>query len=67
MFLPYSHRCIRGLLKDKIVILVTHQVQFALEADKLLGLKEVGYMQLIDLIWCVCTVTGSLSLGFSVV
>ncbi|XP_064381882.1 ATP-binding cassette sub-family C member 4-like isoform X1 [Halichondria panicea] len=33
-------RCIRGLLKDKIVILVTHQVQFALEADKLLGLKE---------------------------
>ncbi len=43
MLLPYSHRCIRGLLKDKIVILVTHQVQFALEADKLLGLKEVGY------------------------
>ncbi len=29
-------------MKDKIVILVTHQVQFALEADKLLGLKEVG-------------------------
>ena len=43
MLLPYSHRCIRGLLKDKIVILVTHQVQFALEADKLLGLKEVKY------------------------
>ncbi len=34
-------------VEDKIVILVTHQVQFALEADKLLGLKEVGYMQLI--------------------
>ncbi len=46
MLLPYSHRCIRGLLKDKIVILVTHQVQFALEADKLLGLKEVGYINL---------------------
>ena len=33
--------CIRRLLKDKLVILVTHQVQFAIEADKLLLLKEV--------------------------
>ncbi len=35
-------RCIRGLLKDKLVILVTHQVHFALQGDKLLALKDVS-------------------------
>ena len=34
-------KCIRGLLKDRVVILVTHQLQFALEADKIVALKEV--------------------------
>ena len=34
-------KCIRGLLKDHVVILVTHQLQFALEADKILALKMV--------------------------
>ena len=34
-------RCIRGLLHNRIVVLVTHQVQFALQADKILALKEV--------------------------
>ncbi len=28
-------------LRDKLVILVTHQVQFALQCDQVLGLKEV--------------------------
>ncbi|XP_064396710.1 ATP-binding cassette sub-family C member 4-like isoform X2 [Halichondria panicea] len=35
-------RCIKGLLAAKLVILVTHQVQFALRSDQLLGLKERG-------------------------
>ena len=36
-----SHfRCIRGVLKDALVVLVTHQVHFALQADQLLVLKE---------------------------
>ena len=34
-------RCIRSLLKDHLVILVTHQLQFAQLADKILGLKNV--------------------------
>ncbi len=33
--------CIRGLLSEHLVILVTHQVQFALQADKILVVKEV--------------------------
>ena len=38
-----SHlRCIRGLLKKSIVVLVTHQVQFAEQADKILAMKDVG-------------------------
>ena len=36
------HRCIRGLLADRLVVLVTHQVQFALQADKILALKDVS-------------------------
>ena len=35
-------RCIRGLLADRLVVLVTHQVQFALQADKILALKDVS-------------------------
>ena len=34
-------KCIRGLLGDRVVVLVTHQLPFALEADKILALKEV--------------------------
>ncbi|XP_064396708.1 ATP-binding cassette sub-family C member 4-like [Halichondria panicea] len=33
-------RCIRGFLRNSLVILVTHQVQFALQSDQVLGLKE---------------------------
>ena len=40
-----SHRCIRGLLADRLVVLVTHQVQFALQADKILALKDVSGQQ----------------------
>jgi len=36
------YRCIRGLLGDRLVVLVTHQVQFALHADKILALKDVS-------------------------
>jgi ATP-binding cassette subfamily C (CFTR/MRP) protein 4 len=35
-------RCICGLLKDRLVVLVTHQVHFALSADQVLILKEVS-------------------------
>ena len=39
--LNYICSCIRGLLSEHLVILVTHQLQFALEADKILVVKEV--------------------------
>ena len=35
-------KCIRGLLRDRVVILVTHQLHFALQADKILALKDVN-------------------------
>ena len=35
-------RCIRGLLSDKIVILVTHQIHYLDQCDTMLGLKEVN-------------------------
>ena len=38
-------RCIRGLLGDRLVVLVTHQVQFALQADKILALKDVSVIR----------------------
>ena len=38
-------RCIRGLLSDRLVVLVTHQVQFALQADKILALKDVSVIR----------------------
>ena len=39
----YHVRCIRGVLKDKLVVLVTHQLQFAEKADKILAIKEVCF------------------------
>ena len=37
----YDYRCIRGILSDKVVILVTHQIQYLEQCDTILGLKEV--------------------------
>ena len=37
----YMIRCIRGILSDKAVILVTHQIQYLKQCDTVLGLKEV--------------------------
>ena len=34
-------RCICGVLADKLVILVTHQLQYAQHANSILVLKEV--------------------------
>ena len=34
-------RCICGVLADKLVILVTHQLQYAEHANRILVLKEV--------------------------
>ena len=36
-----THRCICGLLNNCLVILITHQVQFALQVSNILALKEV--------------------------
>ena len=36
------YSCIRTLLANRLVVLVTHQVQFALQADKILVLKDVS-------------------------
>ena len=43
----YMIRCIRGILSDKVVILVTHQIQYLEQCDTLLGLKDVR-KQLLD-------------------
>ena len=40
-------RCICGVLADKLVILVTHQLQYAEHADRILVLKEVCVLRLI--------------------
>ena len=37
----YFCRCICELLRDKLVVLVTHQLQFTLQASRILALKEV--------------------------
>lgn len=37
-------RCICGLLSDRCVILVTHQVQYLSKCDAVLGLKEVSIL-----------------------
>ncbi|KAF5294186.1 hypothetical protein FQR65_LT10897 [Abscondita terminalis] len=34
------HQCIKGFLKDKLCFLITHQLQFLKEADRILILKE---------------------------
>ena len=36
--------CIRGLLGDRVVVLVTHQLQFALQADKILAINDVSIL-----------------------
>ena len=35
------YRCICGVLADKLVVLVTHQLQYAQHADSILVLREV--------------------------
>ena len=35
------YRCICGVLADKLVVLVTHQLQYAQHADSILVLKQV--------------------------
>ena len=35
-------KCIRGLLGDRVVVLVTHQLHFALQADKILAINNVN-------------------------
>lgn len=35
-------RCIHEMLQNKLVVLVTHQIQYALKADKILLIKEVS-------------------------
>lgn len=36
------YRCLHGILKEKLVVLVTHQVHFALQTDQLLVLNDVN-------------------------
>ena len=38
-------RCICGVLADKLVILVTHQLQYAQHANSILVLREVCLLQ----------------------
>ena len=40
-----SYSCLRGILKHKLIVLVTHQIHFALQADQLLALKDVSNHQ----------------------
>ena len=49
--------CIRGLLGDRVVILVTHQLHFALQTDKILALKDVSTPVTYDIIYCVVFTT----------
>ena len=37
-------RCIHELLGNKLVVLVTHQIQYALKAHKILVIKEVSLL-----------------------
>ena len=39
-------RCICGVLADKLVVLVTHQLQYAQHVDSILVLKEVCFRYL---------------------
>ena len=47
-----SCSCICGLLSQHLVILVTHQLQFALQADNVLVIKEVS-PPVYDIVHCV--------------
>ena len=51
-------RCIQELLRDKLVLLATHQVHFAVLANKLLVLKDVchegNYLVLMMFSFRVC-------------
>ena len=40
-------RCICGLLKDRLVVLVTHQLQFAEQANRILALNDVSFAHVI--------------------
>lgn len=42
-----SFRCICGLLKDHLVVLVTHQLQFAEQAHNILALNDVSFSDII--------------------
>ena len=42
VLLTNTCRCIRDLLSDKYVVLVTHQLQYLQQCDLVLGLKEVS-------------------------
>ena len=50
-------KCIRGLLGDRVVVLVTHQLHFALQTDKILALKDVSTPVTYDIIYCVVFTT----------
>ena len=41
-FISSICRCVRGILDNKLVVLVTHQIQYALQADKILLIKDVS-------------------------
>ena len=40
MYILFFTRCIRGHLKDKVVILVTHQLHFLKNVDKIIVLRQ---------------------------
>ena len=45
-----NNRCIRGVLSDKCVILVTHQLQYVQQCDGVIVLKEVSIIHACNLI-----------------
>ncbi len=53
-------RCIRGLLKNCVVLLVTHQVQFAVKSDRILVLNEVHLLSVISVFWLKHVVNGGM-------
>ena len=40
-FMTVHFRCVKGLLKDKSVILATHQLQYLPQADQIIIIKDV--------------------------
>ena len=55
--------CIQDLLKDKLVVLATHQVHFAMLANKLLVLKDVGSYCICNIIWWSKIITVAFTLA----